>query len=128
MKMPRRPDLKAALAGSDGALAARGASLPWAALASGNPLSVEPASLAGAHILIRTKSQFAAALTLVALDGVAARLVIAPPDLKPEHLADVIARARIDTLVTDAEAIEGLARVTVSANLSDAQPCETPNG
>ena len=127
--MPPRPDpnrfgLKAALAGSDGALMARQGCVPLAALAAGNPLSVAPVSLDGAHVLVRTSSQLNAALALVALDGIAARLVIAPPDLRDEDLADVISRAGIDTLVTDGEAIAGLKQVTVSPDLKPAPDCE----
>ncbi len=120
MKMPPRLDLKAALAGTDGALVARDVRVPMAALANGNPLSVAPASLKDAHVLIRTTSQLNAALALVALDGVAARLVIAPPDLKDEHLADVIHRAGIDTLVADGAVVTGLRSVTVSPDLKAA--------
>jgi acyl-coenzyme A synthetase/AMP-(fatty) acid ligase len=124
MKMPRQPDLKAALAGSDGALMARHIRVKLAALVNGNPLSVGPASLDGANILIRSSNQLNAALALVALDGVAARLVIAPPDLKDEHLDDVIARAGIDTLVSDGAAINGLKFVTVSPELKPEETTE----
>ena len=76
------------------------------------------ASLDGAHVLIRTQSQLNAALALIALDGIAARLVIAPPDLEDEYLPDVIARAGIDTLVTDgAGHCLALRHVTVSPAL-----------
>ena len=44
-------------------------------------------SLAARNVLLRTSDQLFAALALIELDGVAARIVIAPPDLKPEHLA-----------------------------------------
>jgi len=120
--MPQRPDpnmlgLKAALATAEGALMARDMHVPLVALANGNPLSVSPSSLDGASILIRTGSQLNAALALVALDGFGARLVVAPPDLKHEQLADVISRAEIDTLVTDGEAIEGMKSVAVSPDL-----------
>ena len=37
-------------------------------------------------VLLRTSDQLFAALGLIELDGVAARIVIAPPDVKPEHL------------------------------------------
>jgi acyl-coenzyme A synthetase/AMP-(fatty) acid ligase len=57
-------------------------------------------------------------LALVALDGIAARLVIAPPDLKPEHLTGVIARAGIDIMVTDGEPIQGVRPVRVSTGLT----------
>ncbi len=87
-------------------------------LAHGNPLSVSLPSLDGAHVLVRTANQLNAALALVALDGVAARLVIAPPDLQEEHLPDIIARAGIDTLVSEGEVIAGLRCVTVSSALT----------
>ena len=116
--MPPRPDLRAQRTGA--ALIARGIRIPFAALAEGNPLSVPLASLAGAHVLLRTRSQLAAALALVALDGVAQRLVIAPADLKDEHLADVAARAGIDTLVSDGEAMAGLRHVAVLTRLAPA--------
>jgi acyl-coenzyme A synthetase/AMP-(fatty) acid ligase len=129
MKMPPRPDtkrpgLKAALAGADGALMARDSRVPLAALAMGNPLSVNPASLQGANVLIRTASQLNAALALVALDGIAARLVIAPPDLKDEHLPDVITSAGVDTLVSEDGAIAGLVAVTVSSDVKSAEAVE----
>ena len=122
---------RAKLAGTGAALIAPGVRVSFDDLARGNPLCVPPAALRGAHVLLRTRDQLGAALALVALDGVAARLVIAPPDLKDEHLSDVIARAGLDTLVTDdaALAIPGLRTVTVSARLSplggDVEPAVT---
>src|ERR1700761_1038217 len=77
-------------------------------LIGGTALNADLASLDGANVLIRTSDQLFAALALIELDGVAARMVIAPPDLKDEHLPSVIERAQIDTLVTDGEAIAGL--------------------
>ena len=99
---------------------ARGVRVPFVALMAGNPLSVPLASVADAHVLVRTRGQFAAALALVALDGVAKRLVLAPADLKDEHLPEVIARAKIDTLVTDGAAMAGLRHVAVCAQLTPA--------
>src|SRR5580704_1843066 len=90
---------RAALAGAEGVLLGKRARVPLRHLKTGNPLSVLPSSLAGANVLIRTQSQLNAALALIALDGIAARMVIAPPDLKDEHLQDVIARAGINMLV-----------------------------
>ena len=113
-----RPELKNARAA--GVLIAAHTRVPLAALAYGNPLSVMPASLAGARVLLRTRDQLNAALALVALDGIVARLVLAPPDLKDEHLPGVIAQAGIDTLVTDGAAIPGVKPVMVSPGL---QPC-----
>jgi acyl-coenzyme A synthetase/AMP-(fatty) acid ligase len=118
---PLLPDLKSGL-GEAGILSAKHAQLRLSDLTGGNPLSVPPASLDGAHVLIRTHSQLNAALALIALDGIAARLVIASPDLKDEHLPDVIARAGIDVAVTDGAAIAGLRLVTVSPDLKPADP------
>lgn len=63
------------------------------------------ADLSGAHVLLRTRDQLFAALALIALDGVAARIVIAPPDVKPEHLSSVIERAAIDAVVGEDPAL-----------------------
>jgi acyl-coenzyme A synthetase/AMP-(fatty) acid ligase len=57
--------------------------------------------LSGRSVLITTRDQLAAALTLSELDGVARRLVICPPDLSSEHLPSVIARAGVDAIVSD---------------------------
>ena len=103
--------------GGSGVLRARDGSVPLASLVRGNPLSVEPEELAGAHVLLKTRDQLAAGLALVALDGVVSRIVIAPPDLKPDHLESVIARAQIDTLVTDGEPLADLKSVAVSTDL-----------
>ena len=120
MKTPP-PDLRGWLT-PGGVLSDRDHAVPFGRLVAGNPLSVDPLSLKGARILLRTASQLEAALALVALDGVAARIVIAPPDLKPDFLADVIERARIDTLV--GEGATGLRRVLVSSQFSDGSPAE----
>lgn len=81
------------------------------------------AELEGARVLIRTTTQLFSALALIALDGIAASLMIAPPDLKDEHLAFVIARAAIDTLVTDQDGPElpGLRTVRVALQSTPAE-------
>lgn len=109
-----------------GALLARDVAVPFAALAAGNPLSAEPGSLSGAHVLLLARSQLAAGLALTALDGVAGRVVIVPPDLKPDHLSEVIRRAEVDTLVSDGAAIEGLRRVAISTDLTPGGPNPAP--
>lgn len=123
MKKPARLNAiplrnRSRLAGSTAELIAPDSRASFNGLAHGYPLSVLPESLRGAHVLIHTRTQLAAAIALVALDGVAARLVIAPPDLKDEHLADVVARAGLDTLVTDDGAVAGLKTVSVSLDLA----------
>ncbi|MGZ5921111.1 MAG: AMP-binding protein [Rhizomicrobium sp.] len=124
MKTPP-PDLRARLRpGGPGILCARDRIVRFDALIAGNPLSVPLASLEGAHVLLRTADQFAAALALIALDGIAARIVIVPPDLKDDSLPDVIQRAEIDTLVTDGDAIDGLPRIGISSDLQPGAPME----
>ena len=101
---PRQPEtLREAIAGSSAMLFARDAEACLDAFGAGLP------ELAGASVLLRTRGQLAAALGLVALDGVARRIVIAPPDVKGEHLPSVIARAEIDAVVGEDEtlAVEG---------------------
>ena len=44
------------------------------------------------------------ALVLIELDGVAASVVLCPPDLKPEHYPTIIENAGADTIVVDAGA------------------------
>ena len=99
--MPPRPEnLRAAIAGGDAALIGPGRGVALAEM--GRALD---ADLSGANVLLRTASQLFAALALIELDGVAARIVICPPDVKPEHLPDVIERAAIDVVVSDDPAL-----------------------
>ena len=53
-------------------------------------------------MLIGAQSQFVGARALIELDGLAARLVICPPDFSPRRLASVIAQAEVDAIVSDA--------------------------
>lgn len=99
--MPRRTEnLRAAIAGSDAALIGhgRGVALP----AMGRALD---ADLTGCCVLLRTSEQLLAALALIELDGVVARIVICPPDVKPEHLPGVMEHAAIDVVVSDDPAL-----------------------
>ncbi|HUB86041.1 MAG TPA: AMP-binding protein, partial [Rhizomicrobium sp.] len=104
--MPPRPEnLRARL--GDASLIGVNTRVHLRDLARGSVLD-DASVLEGANVLLRTSDQLFAALALIELDGVAARIVIAPPDLKDEHIASVIERAGIDTLVTDGAAIDGL--------------------
>jgi len=58
-------------------------------------------SLAGKSVVLATKSQLTAGLAMIELDGVAQRLLILPPDIDPDHLGPVIARAEADAIVID---------------------------
>jgi acyl-coenzyme A synthetase/AMP-(fatty) acid ligase len=106
MPMPPRPEtLRAALTGSQAQLSGRHESVCLADM--GRALDTD---LSGARVLLRTSDQLFAALALIELDGVAARIVICPPDVKPEHLPFVVEKAAIDLVVSDdpALAVDGL--------------------
>ena len=112
--MPPRPEILRARLG-DASLKGGGACVRLRDLASGTALDADLATLDGARVLVRTSDQLFAALALIELDGVAARIVIAPPDLKDEHIPSVIERAGLDTLVTDLPVeIAGLRTVRLS--------------
>jgi acyl-coenzyme A synthetase/AMP-(fatty) acid ligase len=104
--MPPRPEtLREAVAGSRARLFGRHETVVLADM--GRALD---ADLSGAHVLLRTSDQLFAALALIELDGVAARIVLCPPDVKAEHLPSVTERAAIDVVVSDdpALAVEGV--------------------
>jgi acyl-coenzyme A synthetase/AMP-(fatty) acid ligase len=103
--LPRPETLRVAIAGSAASLLGRHARADLRDM--GRAIA---ADLTGAHVLLRTSNQLTAALALVELDGVAARAVIAPPDVKPEHIASVIERAAITVVVSDdpALAVDGV--------------------
>ncbi len=63
--------------------------------------SPDAMALEGRSVLIHTAQQLPAVLALLELDGVARRLVLAPPDAAPAHLDAAIAQAEVDTLITD---------------------------
>ena len=95
--MPPRPEtLAAAITGSDAVLIGRGHGVHLKEFGR-----VLDADLSGVNVLLRTSSQLFAALALIALDGVASRIVICPPDVKAEHLPAIIERAAIDVVVSD---------------------------
>ena len=52
-------------------------------------------------VLISCRRQLPAVTTLLALDGVAWRILLCPPDLAPAHLPTVIAEAAVDLIVSD---------------------------
>jgi acyl-coenzyme A synthetase/AMP-(fatty) acid ligase len=78
-----------------------GASVALEALAQGTNLGRALPQLHGRSVLLAMGDQLATALALVALDGVARRLVLCPPGLSAEHRASVIAGAGVDAIVSD---------------------------
>ena len=61
--------------------------------------------LEGCSVVLLIRNQLAAALTMLELDGVAARMVLCPPDLAPQHLPGVLRDAAADACVRDAEGL-----------------------
>ncbi len=70
-------------------------------LAAGTALGGGAGDLAGRSVLVATRTQRAAALAMVELDGLARRMTLAPPGLGADHLRTVVADASVDVVVTD---------------------------
>jgi acyl-coenzyme A synthetase/AMP-(fatty) acid ligase len=102
--MPQRP-LRDRLIerpnGDECFLHGRGANVALADLIHGSSLGGDLAALDGACVLVLTRDQLTAALTLIELDGVARRMILCPADFAREHLPVVIAKAGVDAIVTD---------------------------
>ena len=79
-----------------------GSAVPLGALASGSGLGRPLDDFAGRSVLIHTPTQLAAGLAAIELDGIARRIVLCPPDLKPEHLPHVMATAETELTVSGA--------------------------
>jgi acyl-coenzyme A synthetase/AMP-(fatty) acid ligase len=71
-------------------------------LARATSLAGGPEPLAGKNVLLLTGDALATALALVELDGLARRLVLATPDLAPEHVEHVRRTAAAEAIVYDA--------------------------
>ena len=78
-----------------------GRSVPLGEIAGGTGLGGSLAGLADRNVLVATDDQLMAGLALIELDGLARRIVVCPPDLKPDHLGAIVASAAIDAVVTD---------------------------
>jgi len=83
-------------------------------------------------VLIGTKDQFATALALIELDGVARRIVLYPGGLPRDQIPFVIATAEVDALVSDWDAAEvssfGVECVVRCSPAPAAADCERANG
>ncbi|WP_428491976.1 ANL family adenylate-forming protein [Rhodopila sp.] len=100
---PRRPSLFGLTAPHGArALSDRGARFRLVDLVQGRSLDVDPRELRGRRVLIATDRQLPAALAMIQLDGIAARMVLCPPDVSREHCLEAIADAEVDTVVSDA--------------------------
>ena len=70
-------------------------------LATGTALGGAAAQIAGRSVLIITRTQRAAAIAMVELDGLVRRMTLTPPGLGADHLRTVVADAAVDVVVTD---------------------------
>ena len=59
------------------------------------------AELAGRSVLLGVSDQLISAIAMTEIDGVARRMLLCPPDLKPDHVKALIDDAEIDAIVTD---------------------------
>lgn len=84
-----------------GELHGRGSSVALSELVAGSIFGTALESLRGRSVLLATHDQLPTALALIELDGVARRMVLCTPDLKPEQLAAVAATAQADAIVVD---------------------------
>jgi acyl-CoA synthetase (AMP-forming)/AMP-acid ligase II len=71
------------------------------ALSTGTWLRTSDGDAAGRSVLILTRSQLLSAVSMVELDGLARRIVLAPPDISVEDAETIIEDAEIDSIVTD---------------------------
>ena len=114
MPPPETAALRARLAGSmrlslRRLFGARG-EVALADFAHGTAFGGRLGALAGRCVLVRTREAISAAVALIELDGLARRLVLCPPDLKDEDLAQVAATAGVEAVAFDelTAAIQGL--------------------
>ncbi|BDV33798.1 hypothetical protein SS37A_13270 [Methylocystis iwaonis] len=129
MKMPPPLDLRG-LAGDAVSGGAAGLHAPkrqalWRDAVQGTILGGRRASLAGKSVLIGVSSQFDAALAMLELDGVVARMVITPPDFTSERLASAIAQAQVEAIICDDDVKDfgvDVTRVRVSALAPETEP------
>jgi acyl-coenzyme A synthetase/AMP-(fatty) acid ligase len=69
----------------------------------GKSLGGGGAEAAGRSVLVATRDQFATALALIELDGIARRLIVCTPDVAAEHIPAIVAQAGVDVVLSDHE-------------------------
>jgi acyl-CoA synthetase (AMP-forming)/AMP-acid ligase II len=104
--------------------------VPLNGLAAGSNLGVAPDRLRGRSVLLATAEQLPTVLAALALDGIARRILLCPPDLNPAHLPGILADAEVDAIVSDGtgpatDVPHGLPVSPCGATL-DAGPLATP--
>ena len=126
MSMPHKAarSIREQLSGADCSsrfLVSAAESVALAELLRGSTLGGRRNELAGRSILLATREQFAAATALIELDGLAARIIICPPDITPERFPSLIERGGVDTIVSDYEVPDyGLLRIRCGCPITTA--------
>jgi acyl-coenzyme A synthetase/AMP-(fatty) acid ligase len=103
------------------------ASVSLADLADGSSLNGALSTLAGRSVLLATPDQLSTALALIELDGLARRLILCPPGLPADQLAEVIGTAEADAVVSGSDGSPPATRhlplqVTCNTTIAAAEP------
>ena len=72
-----------------------------AGLVTGSSIEAGLEALRGRSVLVTTGPQLPTVLAMLALDGIAARMLLCPPDLPAEYLPAIMADCGVDAVVTD---------------------------
>jgi acyl-CoA synthetase (AMP-forming)/AMP-acid ligase II len=70
-------------------------------LGRGGTLDMPLERFRGQSVLVSSDRQLVFVLALLQLDGIAARIMLCPPDLAPVHLPGVMAEAQVESIVCD---------------------------
>ena len=101
--------------------------IPLAELSRGTSLRAPLHTLRDRTVLIATARQLSAVLAMLALDGIARRILLCPPDLPTVHLPAIMAEAGVDAIVSDgtgpaAAGIDGVPIIPCNRSLQPAGP------
>jgi acyl-coenzyme A synthetase/AMP-(fatty) acid ligase len=99
--MTRKASLAETAVRAGGRLVGAEREIRLASLQGSSCLAGRQEALRHRSVIVAVRDQLAAALVLIELDGMASRMVLCPPELRREHLAQVIASARADAWIGD---------------------------
>ena len=101
--------------------------LPLADLLRLSPFGAERARLSGRSVVLAVGDMAKAAAALIDLDGLAARVFLAPPGFSPDHLADAARRLEADAVICeDAPPVAAPLALRVEFPLRDPGPPLAP--
>jgi acyl-coenzyme A synthetase/AMP-(fatty) acid ligase len=81
-------------------------SVALADLIGGSCFGGQLGSLRGRSVIVATREQLTAAVTMIELDGIARRIVICPPDVTESSLRAIVSTAEVDAVVSDGATAE----------------------